>query len=68
MVKLTREMVVANLYVMKIHLLIVKLLIVKEFSSLTVKIFQQVMIMQEENSYFSEAGSQQLHLVLIFNW
>ena len=31
MVKLTREMVVANLYVMKIHLLIVKLLIVKDF-------------------------------------
>lgn len=53
MVKLTREMVVANLYVMKIHLLIVKLLIVKEFSSLTVKIFQQVMIMKNK-LYFSE--------------
>ena len=38
MVKLTREGVVANLRVTRIHLLIVKLLIVKEFSSLMVKI------------------------------
>lgn len=39
MVKLTREMVVANLNVRKIHLLIVKLLIVKDFFCLMVKIF-----------------------------
>lgn len=34
MVKLTKETVVANMYLMKIHLLIVKLLIVKEIFSL----------------------------------
>jgi hypothetical protein len=35
----TKEMVLANLYLMKIHFLIFKLFIVKEFSSLMVKIF-----------------------------
>jgi len=36
---LTNEMVVANLCLMKIDLLIIKLLIIKEFSFLMVKIF-----------------------------
>jgi hypothetical protein len=40
MTKLSKEMVVANLYlIMKIHLLIIKLLIIKKFSFLMVKIF-----------------------------
>jgi len=39
MTKLIKEMVVANLYLMRIHLLIIKLLIIKEFSFLMVKIF-----------------------------
>jgi len=39
MVKLTKETVVANMYLMKIHLLIVKLLIIKEIFSLMVKLF-----------------------------
>jgi len=38
MMKVTKETVVANLYLMKIHLLILKLFIVKEFSSLMMKI------------------------------
>jgi|CryGeyStandDraft_7_1057128.scaffolds.fasta_scaffold05587_10 hypothetical protein len=38
MVKVTKETVVANLYLMKIHLLILKLFVVKEFSSLMMKI------------------------------
>jgi len=37
MVKVTKETVVANLYLMKIHLLILKLFVVKEFSSLMMK-------------------------------
>ena len=36
--KLTKETVLANLYLMKIHLLIFKLFIVKEFSSRMMKI------------------------------
>jgi hypothetical protein len=39
MTKVTKETVVANLYLMKIHLLILKLFIIKEFSSLMIKIF-----------------------------
>jgi hypothetical protein len=37
--KLTKEMGVASLYLEIIHLLIVKLLIIKEFSPLMVKMF-----------------------------
>jgi len=39
MMMLTKETLVANLYLMKIHFLFIKLLIIKEFSSLMVKIF-----------------------------
>jgi hypothetical protein len=38
MMKLTKETVVANLYLIKIHLLIIKLFILKEFSSWRMKI------------------------------
>jgi len=38
MMKLTKETLLANLYLMKIHLLILKLFIVKEFSSWMMKI------------------------------
>jgi hypothetical protein len=38
MMKLTKETVLANLYLMKIHLLILKLFFVKEFSSWMMKI------------------------------
>jgi hypothetical protein len=38
MMKLTKETVLSNLYLMKIHLLILKLFIVKEFSSWMMKI------------------------------
>lgn len=38
MMKVTKETVVANLYLMKIRFLILKLFIVKEFSSLMMKI------------------------------
>lgn len=38
MMNFTKETVVANLYLMKIHILIIKLFIVKEFSSLMMKI------------------------------
>ena len=38
MMKVTKETVVANLYLIKIHLLILKLFITKEFSSLMIKI------------------------------
>ncbi len=38
MMKVTKETVLANLYFMKIHLLILKLFIIKEVSSLMMKI------------------------------
>jgi hypothetical protein len=39
MMKVTKETVVANLYLMKIHLLILKLFIIKEVSFWMSKIF-----------------------------
>lgn len=38
--KWTKEEVLANLYLMKIHFLILKLFIIKELSSLLMKIFR----------------------------
>jgi hypothetical protein len=39
-IKLTKEAALANLYLMKIHLLIIKLFIIKEISSWMVKILR----------------------------